>query len=43
MMLDQDLDWDPEKEHFVNNFAANQLLSRQMREPWGAVYRKHLV
>ncbi len=43
MMLGQDLDWDPEKEQFINNFAANQLLSRQMREPWGSVYRKYLV
>lgn len=43
MMLGQDLDWDPEQEKFINNFAANQLLSRQMREPWGSVYRKYLV
>jgi predicted dehydrogenase len=43
MMLGQDLDWDPDKERFINNFAANQLLSRQMREPWGSVYRKYLV
>ncbi|MEX2568755.1 MAG: Gfo/Idh/MocA family oxidoreductase [Cyclobacteriaceae bacterium] len=43
MMLNQDLDWDPDKEQFVNNFAANQLLSRKMREPWGALYRKYKV
>jgi predicted dehydrogenase len=40
MMLRQDLDWDPEQEHFVGNFAANQFLSRQMREPWGSLYRQ---
>lgn len=43
MMLGQDLEWDPEQEKFINNFAANQLLSRQMREPWGSVYKKYLV
>jgi predicted dehydrogenase len=43
MMLKQDLDWDPVQERFKNNFAANQLLNRQMREPWGAMYRKYLV
>lgn len=43
MMLNQDLNWDPEKEEFVGNFAANQLLGRKMREPWGALYRKYLV
>jgi predicted dehydrogenase len=43
MMLEQDLDWDPDKEQFINNFAANQLLFRQMREPWGSIYRKYVV
>jgi predicted dehydrogenase len=43
MMLGQDLEWDPVKECFVNNLAANQFLSRQMREPWGSVYNKSLV
>ncbi|MFO8000008.1 MAG: Gfo/Idh/MocA family oxidoreductase, partial [Marinilabilia sp.] len=32
MMLGQDLDWDPDKEEFIDNFAANQLLTRWMRE-----------
>ena len=41
MMLEQDLDWDPEKEEFIDNFAANQLLTRRMREPWGSVYREY--
>ncbi|WP_244874488.1 Gfo/Idh/MocA family protein [Cyclobacterium marinum] len=39
MMLEQDLVWNPKKEQFKDNFAANQLLSRKMREPWGAVYQ----
>ncbi|MDO1448386.1 Gfo/Idh/MocA family oxidoreductase [Rhodocytophaga aerolata] len=43
MMLGQDLDWDPDNERFINNFAANQLLSRAMREPWGTIYKKHVV
>ncbi|WP_232834936.1 Gfo/Idh/MocA family protein [Pleomorphovibrio marinus] len=40
MMLNQDLEWDPEKEKFTNSFAANQLLHRRMREPWGSLYRE---
>jgi predicted dehydrogenase len=43
MMLNQDLNWNPETEQFVGNFAANLLLGRKMREPWGALYRKYLV
>ncbi|MEM9831337.1 MAG: Gfo/Idh/MocA family oxidoreductase [Bacteroidota bacterium] len=43
MMLQQDLDWDPEQEKFKENFAANQLLSRPMREPWASIYRKYTV
>ncbi len=43
MMLGQDLDWDPEKEEFVDNFVANQLLSRKMREPWASVYLDYRV
>ncbi len=38
MLLNQDLDWDPEKERFVNNSQANALLERPMREPWKSVY-----
>ncbi len=41
MMLNKDLEWDPEKEEVKNNFVANQLLSRTMREPWGSVYNKY--
>jgi len=43
MMLQQDLDWDPVNEKFKDNFAANQLLSRKMREPWGALFREYKV
>ncbi len=28
------LQWDPEKEEFVNNSEANNLMRRAMREPW---------
>jgi predicted dehydrogenase len=40
MMLEQDLSWDPVNERFINNDAANAMLSRPMREPWGSVYRQ---
>jgi predicted dehydrogenase len=43
MILNQDLDWDPVKEKFINNPQANKMLSREMREPWGALYRKYEV
>lgn len=43
LLLNQDLKWNPEKEAFVENFAANQLRSRVMREPWGELYRKYKV
>jgi hypothetical protein len=43
LLLNQDLKWNPEKEEFVANFAANQLRSRVMREPWGELYRKYKV
>jgi predicted dehydrogenase len=32
--LRRNLVWDPEKERFVDDEAANKLLSREMREPW---------
>lgn len=32
--LEQRLRWDPQKEHFVNNDAANRRLVRSMRSPW---------
>lgn len=43
MMLQQDLEWDPKQEVFKDNFAANQLLARPMREPWASVYNKYVV
>ncbi len=34
MMLKRKLEWDPERERFVDDAVANWLLSRPMREPW---------
>lgn len=39
MRLQQDLDWDPQAEKFINNDQANAMLHRQMREPWAGVYQ----
>jgi len=39
MILNQELEWDPEREQIRNNNLANELLSRPMREPWDSVYR----
>jgi predicted dehydrogenase len=43
MKLQQDLDWNPETEKFINNDLANSMLERNMREPWAKIYKKHLV
>jgi len=43
MKLQQDLDWDPAAEKFINNDLANGMLARKMREPWASVYKEHLV
>lgn len=43
MRLGQDLKWDPAKEQFVGNEAANRMLSRPMREPWDKVYEEYAV
>jgi len=43
MKLQQDLDWDPKTEQFVNNDLANSMLHRKMREPWATIYKDHLV
>ena len=43
MRLQQDLDWDPVAEKFIGNAAANNMLSRKMREPWASVYKELLV
>ncbi|MDD2381603.1 MAG: Gfo/Idh/MocA family oxidoreductase [Mariniphaga sp.] len=34
MELEQKLYWDNENEKFINNIAANKMLSRPMRSPW---------
>lgn len=34
MWLERDLEYDPEKEEFINDDEANRLRSRAMREPW---------
>jgi len=34
MLLERKLQWDPQKEEFVNDPEANRLLSRPMRAPW---------
>jgi predicted dehydrogenase len=43
MKLQQDLDWDPVGEKFINNDMANSMLSRKMREPWATIYKDLLV
>ena len=37
MWLKRDLRWDPDKEEFINDEAANRLRSRAQREPWAFV------
>jgi len=34
MVLGRRLEWDPEKERFVNDSEANRMLSKPMRGPW---------
>ena len=34
MRLQRDLEWDPDKERFINDAQADRLLSRPMRSPW---------
>ncbi len=34
MLLDRKLKWDPKKERFINDSAANSMISRSMRAPW---------
>ncbi|MBN2315227.1 MAG: Gfo/Idh/MocA family oxidoreductase [Sedimentisphaerales bacterium] len=34
MLTEEKLQWDPEKEIFLNNDQANRMLSRPMRSPW---------
>jgi hypothetical protein len=34
MLTERKLQWDPEKEQFVNDPGADRMLSRPMRAPW---------
>ena len=43
MLLEQDLRWNPVNEKFINNDGANNMLSREMREPWDSIYKKYVV
>jgi hypothetical protein len=40
MKLQQDLDWDPKAEQFINNDLANSMLKRTMKEPWAGIYNE---
>jgi predicted dehydrogenase len=40
MLLDRKVNWDPDKEEFVNDGEANALRSRESRDPWKL---EHLV
>ncbi|MCY4215990.1 MAG: Gfo/Idh/MocA family oxidoreductase [Flavobacteriaceae bacterium] len=42
MHFDKKLQWDPEKEIFINNEAANKMLMREQRKPYGSDYIKYL-
>ena len=43
MILNEDLDWDPFREKFIDNERANSMLSREMRAPWDQIYRQYTV
>jgi hypothetical protein len=38
MKIPGSLQWDPEKEQFIGNDAANSMLSRPQRYPYGTDY-----
>ncbi|AYN68555.1 gfo/Idh/MocA family oxidoreductase [Euzebyella marina] len=40
MQFDRKLEWDPEKEQFINDDEANTLLHREQRKPYGTDYVK---
>ena len=40
MKLGRKLNWDPDKERFVNDDEANSMLSRPQRAPYGTNYIK---
>ena len=39
MLINKELEWDPNSERVVNNTVANSLLDRPKREPWDSIYR----
>ena len=43
MLLKQDLSWNPEKEEFIDNQLAQNMLNREMRKPWRELYQKYEV
>lgn len=40
MQMEQDLDWNPTTEKFLNNEVANSMLARKMRDPWASLYKE---
>jgi len=43
MKLSRKLFWDPAKEHFINDYEANTMLSRPQRKPYGTDYIKNIT
>jgi len=43
LQLGRDLRWDPNKEDFVDDASASEMLSRPYREPWDAEWAKLLA
>ena len=41
MKLNRRLYWNPQKEQFINDDQANNMLSRSQRKPYGTNYVKH--
>ena len=41
MKLNRRLNWNPQKEQFMNDDQANNMLSRSQRKPYGTNYVKH--
>jgi len=43
MRLGRKLRWNPAEERFVDDDAANRMLSRAMRAPWGLTPHEEVV
>lgn len=43
MMLEQELEWEPVNEKFINNDQANRMLARSMREPYASIFKKYAI